>query len=178
MSAFNNTTIWCIAAVQRSNKREHKINFNIIWSEVHKILSCSWSIVTQTSTNTTTKNNNNKNVTSLPTIRYIITYYFRHSGQSAKLLFSFLNMNQSTRYGTQLHFHRNSLWRTAVHWAKVNWTIQTAVIVQTERLDTKRQVNRNLVYSILVYYKDNIFNITMNITNHSKCWEWGHQYHA
>ena len=47
--------------------------------------------------------------------------------------------------------------RTAVNCAILNWTIQTAVSVQTEPLDTKRQVTSNLVLSITVYKKDKIF---------------------
>jgi len=40
MSVINNTTIWCIPTVQRSNKWKHKVNF-VIESEEHKILSSS-----------------------------------------------------------------------------------------------------------------------------------------
>ena len=52
-------------------------------------------------------------------------------------------MKQSARYGTQLQFHTNSLWRIAVHWATLNWTIQTAVPVQTEQSGTEGQVTRH-----------------------------------
>jgi hypothetical protein len=58
MSVFNNTTIWCIPAIQSSSKSQYQINGNGIGGEVHNILSYSWSTVTETSTIT-------KNATTL-----------------------------------------------------------------------------------------------------------------
>ena len=57
---------------------------------------------------------------------------------------------------------------TSVYCETLNRMTERAVTVQTEQTFTKRQVPRNLVYSISVNLKDNFFNITMNITNHSK----------
>ena len=80
MSLFNNTTIRCIPAVQRSNK----LNCNVTGVEAHKILSCSWSTVIQISLTT-------NNTTPPPShlteqgISDIVMYYFKHSDQWEKL---------------------------------------------------------------------------------------------
>ena len=155
MSVINNTTIWCIPAVQRSNKWEHKLNCNIIWSEEHKILSCIWSRVIQTSTSITTTTNNTVTTTLSPSAPRLLAIYLsiipNKAAKGHNYTFTSHNMQQSARSGTQLQFHRNSLWLTAVHWAAVNWTVQTAVRVQTEKADIKRKVTRNSEYFIFMY---------------------------
>jgi hypothetical protein len=148
-SSFNSTKIWCSPAVQISNKWEHKLKCNVIGGVVHKVLSCSWSTVIQTSITT---NNIPIPPNPLSPCQSDIAIYLHiistkgPTGKITRLLLVIWNSLQGKAYSYSVTETNLTYRRTTVPCKILYWMIEAAVSVQTEQSDTKRQVTGNLVH--------------------------------
>jgi hypothetical protein len=116
-----------IFSFHRHNKRQFQLNSNSLQSSYARLYHTAVPQAMSRNTNI-----------PRPVSDDIPEYCYTRSNNNDILASSHIPY-VSPPYCTQLQFHRNSLWQIAVHWAAVNWTVQTAVPVQTEYSDTKRQ---------------------------------------